>query len=404
MSKKALAGIRVLEYAQLVAGPYCGKLLADLGAEVIKIEEPDAGDEARRRGPFPGDIPHPERSALFLYLNTNKLGITLNLKTTTGMEIFKSLVKDVDILIEDKSPQTMKGLGLNFEILERINPRLVMTSITPFGQTGPYAEYKSYPLNSYHSGILGYLTPHGSPYPDRAPIKSGGMLGENGCGLSAAVGTLAALYTQRITNMGQRVDVSKQEAIIALERIYAAQYPNDRISDSRFVNRPGLLGDLIPCKDGHVVFQINETHHWHAFVQLMGNPEWAQDKVYDDSHERGNRYAAEIKPRILEWAMNHTKEEIYHKGQAGNCPFAAVMSAEDVVNSEHLKTREFFVDVEHPLAGKIKYPGAPYKFSETPWEIENPAPLLGQHNEKIYCERLGYAKQDLVKLKEAGIV
>ena len=176
MSEKALVGIRVLEYAKLVAGPYCGKLLADLGAEVIKIEEPGEGDDSRRRGPFLNDIPHPEHSALFLYLNTNKLGITLNLESETGIAIFKSLVKDVDILIEDKSPKTIKDMGLQFEILEKINPRLVMTSITPFGQTGPYAEYKAFDLNVSHSGVLGYLPPCRFPDLDKDPSKQGARL------------------------------------------------------------------------------------------------------------------------------------------------------------------------------------------------------------------------------------
>jgi crotonobetainyl-CoA:carnitine CoA-transferase CaiB-like acyl-CoA transferase len=157
-SKTALARVKVLEYAQLAAGPYCTKLLADLGAEVIKIEPPRVGDEARRREPFLGDIPHLERSGFFFYLNTNKLSITLNINTTTGRRIFRELVKECDILVEDNPPRVMKDLSLDYRSLQIINPRLIMTSITPFGQYGPYRDYKAYHLNTYHgSGVAKIL-------------------------------------------------------------------------------------------------------------------------------------------------------------------------------------------------------------------------------------------------------
>ncbi|MBM3132290.1 MAG: CoA transferase, partial [Chloroflexi bacterium] len=149
--KKALAGVRVIEWAELVAGPYCAKLLADLGAEIIKIEPPGSGDEARKRGPFPNDIPHPEKSALFLYLNTNKFGISLDPESPTGKEVFKRLVKEADILVHDKAPQRIAWLGLDYETLREINPRLIMVSVTPFGQTGPHADWKAYPLNIVHA-------------------------------------------------------------------------------------------------------------------------------------------------------------------------------------------------------------------------------------------------------------
>ncbi len=404
MNKQALAGVKVLECAQFVAGPYCAKLLADLGAEVIKIEPPGAGDRSRKQGPYPDDLPHTEKSALFLYLNTNKLSITLDIETSTGKEIFKKLVKDVDILVEDNYPQRMIELGFDYETLQKINPRLVMTSITPYGQSGTHAEYKAYPLNLVHAGMLGYLTPWVSRWPDREPLQPGGFLGEYGAGLSAATATLAALYVQRMTGEGQHIDVSKQEAILALNRVNVPQYPNDGQSDTRFVNLSGLLGDIVPCKDGHIVFQINETHHWKGFVQLIGNPEWARDPVYLDGAERGRRFQIEIRPRVIEWAKEYTKEELYHKGQAANCPFAVVNSAEDVVKSEHSKSREFFVDVDHPAAGRIKHPGAPFIMSETPWQIRSPAPLLGQHNQQVYCDRLGYDNHDLLTMKKAGII
>ena len=404
MGNKALEGLRVIEYAENVAGPYCGKLLADFGAEVIKIEKPHVGDPSRKKGPFPRDIPHQEKSALFLYLNTNKYGITLNPDSTAGKDVLRKLVKDVDILIEDKPPGEMEKLGIDYVALRKINPALIMTSITPFGQNGPHAGYKAYPLNSVHCGMLGYLTPWVSRWPDREPITPGGYLGEYGCGLSAATATLAALYMQRMTGKGQHIDISKQEAIIALNRVNAPQFPNEGQSDTRFVNLSGLLGDIVPCKDGHVVFQINETHHWQGFVQLIGNPEWAQDPVYLNGEERGRRFKTEIRPRIVEWAKDFTREELYHRGQAANCPFAVVNSPEDVVNSRHLKERGFFTDVEHPVAGRIKQAGAPFVLSETPWKVERPAPKLGEHNQEILVDRLGCSKQELLAFRSLGVI
>jgi crotonobetainyl-CoA:carnitine CoA-transferase CaiB-like acyl-CoA transferase len=402
MSKRALAGVKVLEYAQFVAGPYCAKLLADLGAEVIKIEEPKIGDEARRREPFLNDVVHPERSGLFLYLNTNKLGITLNLNTATGKNIFKELVKEADILIEDKPAKTREQLELDYQSLSKINPRLIMTSITPFGQTGPYAEYKAYYLNNYHSGALGYLTPRNSPNLDRAPLKAGGMVGEYACGLSSALATLAALYSQRITGVGQHIDASKQETLISLQRVYAAFYPNEGINPTREYQTKAM-GGLMQCKDGYIAVTFFEEHQWSALVKLMGDPEWAQDERYKDMGSR-IAHCEEIEPLISQWMLNHTREEIYHRAQALSIPTGPVLSAEEIVSSEQAKARGFFSEIEHPEIGRVKIPSAPYQFSETPWAVEHPAPLLGEHNEEVYCQRLGYSKQDLVKLGQTGII
>jgi len=230
------------------------------------------------------------------------------------------------------------------------------------------------------------------------------MLGEYGCGVSAAVAILAALFAQGMTNMGQHIDVSKQEAMIAFQRIYAAEYPNEGVSTSRLKNQGHSLNDTMPCKDGYVVFQLYLLHHWHAFVTLMGNPKWAQKEKYESRNDRAHHYEAEIKPHILKWIKGFDKDELYHKGQGLSSTIAQVCSAQDVMNSEHLRERDFFVDIEHPATGKITYPGAPYGFSETPWAVDIPAPLLGQHNDTIYYERLGYSKQELVAMRQAGII
>jgi len=197
MQAGALSGLKVLEYSQFIAGPFCGKFLADFGAEVIKVEEPGVGDEARRRGPFPNDIPHQEKSGLFLFLNTNKLGITLDVKSATGVKIFKDLVQQADILVESNPPQVMKALGLDYATLSKINPRLIMTSITPFGQTGSYRDYKSCDLVCSHMSQIAICQPFESRTTRREPLKAGGYQTDFMAGLTGAVGTMSALLATR---------------------------------------------------------------------------------------------------------------------------------------------------------------------------------------------------------------
>ena len=400
MSGKALEGVKVLEYAGFVSGPYCSKLLADLGAEVIKIEKPEAGDEARKRGPFPGDIPHPEKSGLFLYLNTNKLGVTLDPETTTGKGIFLELVKWADILIEDKSPKKVEELGFSYESLKEINPRLIMTSITPFGEFGPYRDYKGYHLNVVHASGSGYLLPTSTNL-EREPLKAGGHFDDCSCGLSAAIATLGALYWRGATGSGQHIDCSKQDMIMDLEKVMITIYANADAISSR-VPVSSVMGMCnLPCTDGYIMFAYMMKSHLMGLFDAMGNPEYLE-KFRDDDYR--DEHIQEFQNHIAEWARNGTREELYNEAQKRGVPTGIVRSTEEVLAWEQPKAREFFVEVNHPEAGRVKYPTAAYRLSGTPVAIDHPAPLLGEHNEEVYCERLGYTRQDLVKMKEAGVI
>jgi len=406
MSERALDGVKVVEYCNFVAGPYGTKLLADLGAEVIKIELPGVGDEARKRGPFLHDIPHPERSGLFLYLNTNKLGITLNLNSATGKVIFKRLIASADILFEDRPPGEMEELGLGYDTLKEINPRLIMTSITPFGQTGPYRNYKAYYLNTYHTSGAGYLLPSFSPSTDRGPIKGPGLLGEYDAGLSAAVAALGALYWCGASGLGQYIDISKQETLMALEKMELARFHADGRSPSRVPTTMRHPHGLIRSKDGsYVLLQAGpqRDEQWQGLLDLMGNPEWAKDEMFS-TEEKRREHALEIRDHIAEWAQEHTGDELFHRAQAKKLPAAVVNSPEEFLRSPQVEARGFLVEIDHPVAGKFEYPSRPYHFSRTPWRVERPAPLIGQHNEEVFGSRLGYTKQDLVKLRETGVV
>jgi len=398
MPKQALEGLKVLEYSQMVAGPYCSKLLADLGAEVIKIEEPPMGDAARRRGPYPGDIPNPEASGLFLYLNTNKLGITLNIATATGYRLFQELIRDADIFIEDCWPRQAKALRLDYESLRTINPKLIVTSITPFGQNGPYSDYKAHHLNLYHgSGHSSFF--YTTEESAREPVKAGGYLGDYDAGLIAAVGTLSAALARRRTGQGQHIDVSRQEALVALERVDTARFANDPQPQSR----PGMLGGLLRCKDGYITLTVNQDHQWQGLMQFMGNPEWSQREELRDELGRG-QHRHEIQPHLEEWMLQHTRDEIYHGAQGHSAPVGPVRTAEEVMQWEQARQRDFFAEIQHPVAGTLPYPTAAYRMSKTPWQARRPAPLLGQHNEEIYCQRLGYSRQELVTMRATGII
>ena len=401
MPKSALGGTKIVELCQLVAGPYCTKLLSDLGAEVIKIEPPE-GDPARKLPPFFHDEPDPEGSGLFLYLNTNKMGITLNLHTATGKDIFLRLVENADIMVEDNPPGTMEKLGLDYECLKEINPRLLMASITPFGQTGPYRDYKAYHLNVFHSSGEGYLTPGGVENMGRPPLKVGNLVGEYDSGLNAAIAILGALYYRKRSGGGQYIDISKQESVMSLNRLDMPRWANE----GEVITRAKLgvpYGGALPCKDGYTVFVTWEGEQWDKLVDFMGHPEWTADEKFKDYASRYQNGEL-INALLTEWLVDYGKEELYHRGQAAEVPFAMVYTPQDLAESEQLEERGFFIEVEHSTTGKIKYPGVPYNFSRTPVVVQRPAPLLGEHNEEILTDRLGFDKEELPRLGMANVI
>ncbi len=415
MTEQALAGVKVLDLSQYISGPYCTKLLADLGADVMKIEEPLLGDTARRTGPFFKDTPHPDGSGLFLYLNTNKRGITLNPKTPTGASIFKELVKTSDILVENTPPLTMERLGLGYESLRQTNPKLVMTSITPFGQSGPYCHYKANDLICCHMSGLGYHTPGGGVSSlEEPPLKPGGRQSDFVAGSTAAVATMFAIISRQATGVVQHLDVSQQESIAFIVNLLVPYYTYDPngMYRQQMQSRLARLGGIgyLPCQDGYVINGSREEYQWRALLEVIFGKEWEQDERLKSI--MGGQFDlpaftqkwGTIRPMVVEWTMKHSKEGITALAQAKGVPIVPCNSAEDLFNSPQLAEREFFVEIDHPCTGKLRYPGAPYKLSETPPRVDRPAPLLGQHNEEIFCGRLGYSKQDLVAMRESGII
>ena len=405
MAEQALSDVKVLDLTWYISGPYCTKLLADYGADVIKVERPGEGDPARKMGPFLKDDPHPEKSGLFLHLNTNKRGITLNLKSEWGKRVIKELVKDVDILVESFRPGVMASLGLDYETQERINPKLVMTSISNFGQTGPYREFKASDLIIY--GMGGSMNTSGLP--EREPTKKAGTAVLFSAGNMGALATMMALYAAKTQGIGQHVDVSLFEAqMCSIDRrmsdLIGYAYNNEitpREDPRALIAYP--FG-IQPCKDGY--WELSGTGAaWPAVGKMMGMPEVIDDPRWENifaQMQPGHR--EEFFAVFIPWCFEHTKKECIELGQEAGVLCGPLLNMEDVLNDPQFRERGFWAEIDHPMTGKLTYPGAPIKAEEMPWVIRRPAPLLGQHNEEIYCDRLGYTRRDLVKLKEAGVI
>ncbi|MFI5397764.1 MAG: CaiB/BaiF CoA transferase family protein [Candidatus Binatia bacterium] len=397
MGFKALEGVSVLEYCHAISAPYCTKLMADLGAEVIHLEPPGRGDDTRRLPPFPGDTPHEEKSGLFLFLNTNKLGITLNPRLPAGQEIFRRLASTVDVVVEDWPPGHMEEMGLGYEQLRPLNLGLVMASITPFGRSGPYKGYKAYGLNISHVSGQGYMLPLPSPHLERAPVKIAGYCTDYDSGQTTAVAILAALYSRAITGKGQFIEVSQQEAVLSLQRVENVVAANGgEVLTRKGPETNDTISKMFLCKDGWVVAVTVLDHQKQALAKLVEGAEGPAPRSGDHS--------AALHERLAVWMRQRTTAEVCARAQSLNCPISPVSSPAEVARSKQMNARGFFAEVEHPIAGKLNIPARPCHFSRTPFGLERAAPLLGEHNAIIYRDQLGYGADELRALQEAGVI
>ncbi|HEV8711573.1 MAG TPA: CoA transferase [Candidatus Binatia bacterium] len=402
MAERALEGVRIIECGHLVSAAYAAKLMADMGAEVIKIEEPANGDQARQRGPYPGHVPHPEKSGLFLYLNTNKYGITLDLQQAAGQEILHRLLTDVDILIHNYHPTEMASLGLDYSRLEKVNPRLVMTSIAPFGLSGPHKDYQATDLTLWNAGGVAYLNGGGPGTDEMPPLKAFGQQAGFQAGVNAGIVTLGALFTRLATGEGQHVEVSAQECLLSILELTFEFFPYMDLVTSRLGQKPIQPLDFLECKDGWIFLCCVEEHQWRNFVELMGSPEWAGEEIFADRLSRGTNWDA-LQPLLQDWIKAHSVENLYHQAQSRRVPIAPVSTMGDLFANAHLKARGFFATLDHSATGPLQCPGALYKFSATPWEIRRPAPLLGQHNTEVYG-RLGLSAAAIENLRQQRVI
>jgi len=403
MANGALNGLKVLEFSEFISGPYCSKMMADLGADVIKIERPGLGDRSRSWGPFPRDIPHPEKSGLFLFLNTNKSGITLNVKSKRGREVFRRLIAWADILIENYPRREMAELGFGYRNLKKIKPSLIMTSITPFGHAGPSKDYKGCDLISSHTSSEAFGNPaEGVNDRERySPLKGPAHAADFMTGLTAAVSTISAVISRQKNQSGRHIDISAQEALASVTRQELAFCLCEGLYPTREMGRKRVGGFLYSCKDGYVCIWIGP--HWQKLVKMMSNPDWAEAELFKNPATR-SLHQDDCNKLIELWTREYTMAEIDRLGMEYDVPLAPVRTVKELVADEQLAYRNFFTEIDHPVAGRFKYPGAPYKLSVTPWEIKRRAPLLGEHNEEVYGQLLGFNRQELVNMKQAGII
>ena len=399
MTERALEGVKVLDLTHHIAGPYCTKLLADFGAEVVKVERP-GGDPARRMAPFFHDEVDPEKSLLFAYLNTNKHSVTLNLKSEKGIQVLKTLIEGSDILVENFAPRVMPSLGLDFQSLQQINPSLVMTSISNFGQTGPYRDYKAADIVEYAMGGLMYIF---GTY-DGGPLKHAFSQAQFKAGTDAASATLMALYHQRLTGDGQQVDVSIQEAVATGLRDVVNNFTYTGAVRRRQPNHSGDLTRMRASADGHLLPNpgMGANLIWDTVVDFLGLPELDDEKFNTPSARLAN--AEELGSILDGYFIKQNKYDVFYASHEKRFIFGVVQSPEEVMSDPQFEARSYFVDIDHPALGTLKYPGAPFEMSGTPWEARSAAPALGQHNQEVIGQRLGHTPEQLVQMRAMQII
>ncbi|MBI4310137.1 MAG: CoA transferase [Chloroflexi bacterium] len=398
MMPGAMDDIRVLDISQGIAGPFCAKILADFGADVIKVEPP-GGETGRTMGPFFHDDPHPEKSLFFLLLNLNKRGATLNLETKSGQNIFKELVRESDVVVESFKPGYLASLGLDYESLEKINPRVVMTSITYFGQYGPYSQFKGEEILAYAmSGIMSI-----SGTSDREPLKHGGFQANYEGGLNGALSTAFTLLLRDMTGEGQHVDVSLQEVVNSTLVTNQPFYSWTGAVQGRRRPAGTLFGNVMPCKDGYFISQAGGGATWDDIVKFYG-PEVLKEERFANNEQRVVN-GEEFDRIIIEAVKDREMHEMFKTAsEQYRMLFGIVQTPKDLANCPQLESRNFYQEVDHPVIGKIRVPFRLFNMSETPSQYKMPAPLLGQHNEEVYTKLLRYTKDDLVKLRELNVI
>jgi CoA:oxalate CoA-transferase len=381
MASGALDGIRILDFSQGKAGPYCTKLLADFGADVVKVERPDGGDWGRRLPPLLADGDEPERSALFAFLNTNKRSLALDLKDEAGRETARRLVREVDVVVESFRPGTMARLGLGYDDLVALNPALVLTSVSNWGQDSPYRDAPTTDLIAWAaSGAL-----YSGGLPGREPLKVGSSLAHFSAGVLAAVATLGALYGADETGQGQHVDVSLIDGIAQLLSHWDINMAAFRGAPPSRLHRP--QGGPVLCKDGYigVNFYGGSPHHWSSFCAMSGMIELLDDPRFATPQARLEHWddlAAAIDP----WLKERTKREVFEESLAWQLPFAYVASADELLTLDQHEARGFFVDTPVPSGGRLQMPGPPARLEDGGWALRRSAPRLGEHTADVLTE------------------
>ena len=388
----ALSDLRVLDLSNGIAGAFCAKLFADFGADVIKVEPP-GGDPTRSLGPFPDGNADAEAGGMFIYLNANKRGATLNLESERGATLAANLIAKADVLVESFAPGAMERIGLSYDALSRDNPALVIVSITPFGPTGPWRDWQATELVEYAASGLSYV--NGSP--DREPLKEPGCESSYQAGACGFLGAMTALAHRDFTGRGQQVEISIQEAAAAT---FAPQF----LGAMHTGESPGRGSTpLLPCKDGYVSLNVRHDATWEYMWLFFDAPEIAQDTRFATAAERRRR-ADELEDLLLPYLAKYTMEELFHGLAPLRLLIGMTMDVERLADDPHLHERGFFASSPHPTAGDVVMPGPPFRMSETPWTLRSPAPTTGQHNEEVFTSELGLDAEEIARLRKEGAI
>lgn len=397
---QALDHIKVLDLTQFEAGPSCTEILAFLGADVVKLEPPPGGDQGRY---LITDKPGLD-SPYFLLLNANKKSISLNLKSEKGMALCKKLLPHFDVLVENYGPGALQKLGLGYDVVSEINPRMIYAQVKGFGTYGPYSGFKSFDMIAQATG--GAMSITGTP--DTPPLRPGPTIGDTGTGIHCAVGILAALLQREKTGKGQRLEVAMQDAVVNLSRIGMMGHYYGSVPAPRTGNRVPSLAptDLYPCAPGgpnDYAFIITTTPAmWEILAKTIGREDLLTDPRFADQSSR-NKHGEELSAIISAWTTGRTKHEVMKAlGEAG-VPCGAVLDSGDILENEQLRQRGMITTIEHPTRGSFTMPGCAVQLSDSPTEVK-PAPLLGEHNADVLGKLLGLTQADLAGLKEDKVV
>jgi crotonobetainyl-CoA:carnitine CoA-transferase CaiB-like acyl-CoA transferase len=398
-----LMGIRVLDLSGDL-GVYCGKLLADAGADVIKVEPP-GGDAMRGTGPFVEGVQPPENSLHWRHYNTNKRSITLDITSGGGGALLRRLAGNSDVLLESFQPGFLDLLGLGYGDLSEGNSGLIYASLTPFGQTGPYKDYKGSDLVGFAMGGYMYVT----GWPETPPNKLWGLQSFHTTSNRGFIGILIALYHRLSTGQGQQVDVSMQEAVATTTEHVNTTYNYTGENAVRCGFRHG--GQFIAtwqCRDGYVSITTNTQKAWddlRAWMDREGMAGDLMDERYNDRFILRGEHGSHIEELVEAWTLTHSRQEITEWGQANHHPWGPVSTAAELLDNEQLWDRGFYQEMsEQGVDQRLVYPGAPYKMSESGWRLSSTAPRVGEHNQQIYCEELGLSREELQELTAAGVL
>jgi CoA:oxalate CoA-transferase len=400
--EQALDDVTVLDLGQVIAMPFCTMLLADLGARVIKVESPERGRERvslgikRVRGGVEERVPAAQ------YRERNKRSVTLELKTPQGVALFKELVRHADVVAENFSVGTMDRLGLGWDALRAINPRLIYASVTAFGQHGPYAHQRGYDILA--QAISGYLSITG--FPDNPPTKSGQSISDYYAGMLCAFSIVSALHYRDRTGQGQRIDIALLDSLVVALDNLGERYTvgGEILTRSGNVAFTGSSTGVYPTADGHVAISAGASDAvWRRFCAIVGREDLTRDPAFATAAARRDR-RDEVAAVVQAWTATRTKAEVVRRLAEAGVPAAPVNNVAEMVADPQVQAREMFVERDHPVYGRLTITGSPLKLSRTPGRVRWLAPMPGEHNEEVFCGLLGHSQDDLARWHAEGVV